>query len=96
MKQFYIYILASKKNGTLYIGVTGDLVKRIYAHKHGMIEGFTKQYHTKQLVYFEATDDIQNALHREKRLKKWNRKWKVDLIEKNNPTWNDLYFDLSG
>jgi putative endonuclease len=92
--QYYIYILANKRNGTLYIGVTSNLVKRVYEHKNNIIEGFTKKYNIHKLVYYEITDDIESAIRREKQLKKWNRKWKMNLIEKNNPEWIDLYFRL--
>ena len=92
--QYYLYILASKKNGTLYVGVTSDLVKRIYEHKNNFIEGFTKKYTIHSLVYFEATESIESAIIREKQLKKWNRSWKINLIEKSNPGWDDLYHDL--
>ena len=95
MKQYYVYILASKKNGTLYIGVTNNLVRRIYEHKQGFVEGFPKKYDVHKLVYFETTDDVNSAIHREKCLKKWNRAWKIKLIEENNSTWKDLYDDLS-
>lgn len=87
----YVYILASRKNGTLYIGVTSDLIKRIYEHKEKKISGFSKKYRVDQLVYFEQTKDVCSAIKREKQLKKWNRQWKIDLIEKINPEWNDLY-----
>ena len=92
--QYYIYILASKKQGTLYIGVTSDLVKRIYEHKDDLVEGFTKQYAVHDLVYYEITESVESAIAREKQLKKWNRAWKIRLIEKNNPEWRDLYFEL--
>ena len=92
--QYYVYILASKKNGTLYIGVTSDLVKRAYEHKNNIIDGFTKKYNIHKLVYYEISDDIESAIRREKQLKKWNIKWKMNLIEKNNPEWKDLYFEL--
>jgi len=92
--QYYIYILASKRNGVLYIGVTSNLVKRIYEHKNNTIEGFSKKYHIHKLVYYETTNDIGSAIRREKQLKKWNRKWKLELIEKNNPEWRDLYFEM--
>jgi putative endonuclease len=91
---YYIYILASKKNGTLYIGVTSDLIKRIYEHKNDLVEGFTQKYTIHNLVYFEATGSIESAIMREKQLKKWNRAWKINLIEKSNPAWRDLYPDL--
>ena len=90
----YTYILTSKKNGTLYIGVTNNLIKRIYEHKNNLVDGFTKKYGVHYLVYFEEYQDITEAILREKRLKKWNRQWKIELIEKNNPNWRDLYLDL--
>jgi len=92
--QYYVYILASRKKGTLYIGVTSDLLKRIYEHKHDLVEGFTKQYKVHNLVYFEFTESIESAIAREKKLKKWNREWKIRLIEKSNPDWRDLYLEL--
>jgi len=88
---YYVYILASKRNGTLYIGVTNDLSRRIYEHKNGLVEGFTNTYDVHHLVYHETYDDPQSAIQREKRLKKWNRLWKLKLIESKNPTWKDLY-----
>jgi len=94
MRRYFVYILASKKNGTLYIGVTNNVAKRVYEHKHGLVEGFTKKYHVHKLVYFEETNDIREALTREKRMKKWNRAWKIELIEKSNPDWNDLFEEL--
>lgn len=94
MKTYYVYILASKRNGTLYIGVTSNLVKRVYEHKQGIIEGFTKKYGIKMLVYFEETSDAAAAIHRETQMKKWNRKWKLELIEKMNPEWRDLYEEI--
>jgi len=92
--QYYIYILANKRNGTLYIGVTSNLVKRVYEHKNNIIEGFTKKYNIHKLVYYETTNDIESVIRREKQLKKWNRKWKINLIENSNPEWIDLYFGL--
>ena len=92
--QYYVYILASNKNGTLYIGVTSNLVKRIYEHKNELAEGFTKQYSVHNLVYFEITESVKSAIAREKKLKKWNRAWKIRLIEKTNPEWRDLYMEL--
>ncbi len=92
MKQYYVYILASKRNGTLYIGVTNDLVRRIYEHKHDLVGGFTKKYQVHNLMYFETTGDAYSAINREKQLKKW--KWKLDLIELDNPEWKDLYLEL--
>ena len=90
-KSYYVYILASERNGTLYIGVTNDLKRRIYEHKNILVEGFTKKYSVHSLVYYEETSDINSAIEREKQIKKWNRKWKTNLIEKDNPDWNDLY-----
>ena len=92
--QYYVYILASKKKGTLYIGVTSNLVKRIYEHKNDLVDGFTKEYAVHNLVYFEVTESVESAIAREKQLKKWNRAWKIRLIEKNNPEWQDLYTEL--
>jgi len=91
---YYVYILASRKNGTLYIGMTSDLVKRIYQHKNDLVEGFTKKYGVHTLVYFEQTEDTHAATQREKQLKWWKRAWKIRLIEENNPDWNDLYDTL--
>ncbi|MBI5345308.1 MAG: GIY-YIG nuclease family protein [Deltaproteobacteria bacterium] len=93
-KQYYVYIMASKRNGMLYIGVTSDLIGRVFTHKNDLIEGFTKKYHIHNLVYFEGTENINSVISREKQLKKWNRAWKIALIEKNNPEWRDLYRDL--
>ena len=90
----YIYILASKRNGTLYIGVTSNLIKRIYEHKNGLVQGFTKAYGVHSLVFYEVVDDIGSAINREKQLKKWNRQWKMRLIEEKNPQWKDLYNKL--
>lgn len=94
MKPGFVYILASRKNGTLYIGVTSDLIKRCYEHKTEKLDGFTRKYKIKRLVYFEKFDSISEAIKREKRLKKWNRQWKIELIEKMNPHWKDLYFEI--
>jgi putative endonuclease len=93
-KKYYIYILASQKNGTLYIGVTSNLIKRISEHKDGIIKGFTKKYKIDKLVYYEVYGEIGLALYREKQLKKWKREWKLELIEKENPSWKDLFTDL--
>ena len=93
-KSFCVYILASKPNGTLYIGVTSDLVKRIWQHKSEEIAGFTKKYNVKILVYYEQHHNAEGAIHREKRLKEWKREWKLSLIEKHNPTWCDLYQEI--
>ena len=86
-----VYILASAPNGTLYIGVTSNLVQRIWQHKNDVIEGFTEKYSVHTLVYFELLEDMTNAITREKQLKKWNRAWKLSLIEKQNPNWKDLW-----
>jgi len=91
MPYSYVYILASKKNGTLYVGVTSDLIKRIYQHKNGLISGFTEKYKVHKLMYFEQYEDISEAIKREKQLKGWRRDWKLKLIEDNNPRWEDLY-----
>ena len=93
-KRYYVYILCNKRNGTLYTGITSDLIKRIWQHKNGAFEGFTKQYGLKRLVHFEQYVDVNEAILREKRIKKWNRQWKINLIEKNNPNWDDLYQKL--
>jgi putative endonuclease len=95
MKHYYVYILASCKNGILYIGVTNDIIGRISDHKNNIIDGFTKNRSVHILVYYEEFDDINKAIIREKRLKKWKRQWKINLIEISNPTWRDLYSDLS-
>ncbi len=98
MKQkgiYYLYILASKRNGTLYIGVTNDLIKRIYQHKNNLIPGFTSQYNIHALVYYETYNNINDAISREKQMKTWQRNWKIKLIEKDNPMWKDLYGELS-
>ena len=91
MKNFYVYILASQKNGTLYIGFTSDLNKRVLSHKAKLVSGFTAKYSVNQLVYFEIFDSAMCAIRREKCLKEWSRAWKIRLIEKTNPTWMDLY-----
>jgi putative endonuclease len=88
---YYVYLLASRLGGTLYIGVTNDLVRRVFEHKSKLAEGFTERYDVVKLVYFEQFDDPENAIKREKRLKKWNRAWKIRLIEEQNPNWEDLY-----
>lgn len=93
-KQYYVYILASKRNGTLYIGVTSDLVKRVWEHKNKAIKGFTEKYGVDLLVYFETSQNPTSAITREKQLKKWKRDWKIRLIEKTNPQWKDLYNEI--
>jgi putative endonuclease len=92
----HVYILVSRRNGTLYIGVTSDLVRRIHEHREGLGDGFTKRYGIKRLVYFEAYDDIARAIQREKTMKHWSRAWKLELIESRNPDWDDLYDAIVG
>jgi putative endonuclease len=92
--QYYVYILASKKYGTLYTGVTSNLVERVYQHKTNYVEGFTKKYRVHSLVYYEIHEDIQEAILREKQIKKWYRNWKINLIEEGNPHWLDLYHEI--
>jgi putative endonuclease len=90
-RNYWVYIVANGLGGTLYIGVTNDLIRRVHEHKNKVAEGFTKKYDVDRLLYFAAFDDIENAIRREKRLKKWNRAWKIRLIEETNPNWTDLY-----
>ena len=94
MKYSYVYILFSKRNGTLYIGVTSDLAKRVYQHKNKLADGFTKKYNVDKLGYYEVFEDITKAIEREKKLKNSPRRKKLDLIEINNPEWNDLYYEI--
>jgi putative endonuclease len=94
-KQPAVYILASKRNGTLYVGVTSDLVKRIWEHKSGLMEGFTKRYGVHRLVWYELHESMESAILREKRLKEWKRDWKFELIERTNLGWHDLYGRLA-
>ena len=94
MKTFYVYIMANKRNGTLYIGVTSNLIKRVYEHKSDLIDGFTRKYNVHQLVFYEQVGDFEAAVRREKQLRKWNRLWKLRIIEQMNPEWRDLYEDL--
>ena len=91
MKQPCVYILASGWNGTLYVGVTSDLVKRVWEHKHGVVPGFTSKYRIHDLVWYEQHPAMESAIAREKAIKEWKRAWKIELIEKNNPRWQDLY-----
>ena len=93
-KLFAVYVMASKPRGTLYIGVTSDLPKRAWEHREGMAKGFTKDYGVKTLVWYEIHDNAESAITREKRLKKWNRVWKLELIEEKNPTWRDLFGEI--
>ena len=94
-KQACVYLLASQRNGTLYIGVTSDLVKRIWEHKNNVVDGFTKKYNVHWLVWYEQHEDMTAAIEREKRLKSWKRQWKLDLIEQNNPEWRDLWDSIN-
>ncbi|NBC33663.1 MAG: GIY-YIG nuclease family protein [Alphaproteobacteria bacterium] len=95
MKDYFVYILASQRNGTLYVGVTGNLARRVWEHRAGVIAGFTKRHKVHRLVYYELFADPISAITREKHLKKWNRAWKLRLIEKDNPDWKDLYETLN-
>jgi putative endonuclease len=95
-KQPAIYILASKRNGTLYVGVTSKLVQRVWQHRYNQLEGFTKKYGVHDLVYFEQHNEMLEALSREKQIKKWKRAWKINLIEQDNPEWKDLWDSLHG
>jgi putative endonuclease len=92
---FYVYLLASRKQRTLYLGVTKDLVRRVYQHKEKLLPGFTSPHDIRRLVWFEVYDDPTNAIEREKEIKKWRRAWKIELIEKENPDWRDLYPDIT-
>jgi len=92
---YWVYILASRIGGTLYIGVTNNLIRRMHEHREGQAESFTKQYDVHRLVHFEQFDDVENAIRREKRLKSWNRAWKIRLIEETNPNWIDLYYQIA-
>ena len=94
MKAPCVYILASKPNGTLYIGVTSNLTQRVWQHKNNLVEGFTKRYGVHRLVWYEAHESMEGAITREKMLKRWKRAWKIELIDKDNPTWSDLYSTL--
>ena len=91
---YYVYILTRSRNSTFYVGVTNDLIRRVYEHKIGLADGFTKKYEIKKLVYYEYFDDIYNAISREKVIKKWKRRYKINIVESINPQWKDLYFEL--
>jgi putative endonuclease len=93
---FYVYLLASQKQETLYLGVTKDLVRRVYQHKEKLTPGFTSRYDVRRLVWFEVYEDPSNAIAREREVKKWRRIWKIELIEKSNPEWRDLYPEITG
>jgi putative endonuclease len=92
---YFVYILASQRNGTLYVGVTNDLIRRVQEHREGLVEGFTRRYRVKLLVFYEGHQDIREAITREKRIKRWRRDWKLQLIERSNPRWRDLWLDLT-
>jgi putative endonuclease len=94
-KRFYVYLLASKRSGTLYVGVTSNLVQRVWQHKNGLVEGFTKKYNVDRLVCCEEHPNAESAIAREKQMKKWRRAWKIRLIEEANPSWKDLYDDIT-
>ena len=91
--EYYVYILTNMRNGTLYVGMTNNLERRVFEHKNGVLEGFTKKYGLNTLIYFEVHQNVNDAILREKQLKKWKRQWKIDLVEKENPDWNDIARD---
>ena len=95
MKQPCVYILASRRNGTLYVGVTSNVIQRVWQHKNDLVEGFTKRYRVHTLVWYESHETMESAIAREKAIKEWQRGWKLDLIEKGNPEWKDLYEELA-
>ena len=92
---YFVYVLASRRGGTFYVGVTGDLIRRVYEHRNGLVEGFTKRYGVKTLVYFEEHEEPTRAIQREKNIKHWSRDWKIAWIERENPAWRDLYGDIT-
>ena len=94
MKTYYVYIITNKKNGTLYIGVTSNLVKRVFEHKEKLVDGFSKKYGLDKLVYYEATNSVNEAITKEKQMKKWIRQYKLNVINEMNPDWNDLYYEI--
>ncbi len=93
---YYVYLLASRRNGALYVGVTNNLIRRIHEHREGLVDGFTRRYGIKHLVWFDSTGDVLAAIAREKQLKDWKRAWKIELIERENPGWRDLYPSILG
>jgi putative endonuclease len=93
---FAVYILASRRNGTLYTGVTSNLVQRVWQHREKFVDGFTRQHDVSRLIWYEVHENAESAIAKEKQLKKWNRAWKIRLIERSNPYWNDLFHDISG
>lgn len=94
MTQYYVYLMTNKANSVLYIGVTSNLIKRVWEHKSKLVSGFTYKYNIDKLEYFESTEDIYSAIQREKKLKNWHKQWKINLINKFNPKWTDLYYSL--
>ena len=96
MKAYFVYIMAHEPHGAIYVGVTNDLIRRTYEHKHGLADGFTKKYNIKTLVYYEMSENIEAAIQREKLLKRWKREWKEQLITAFNPEWKDLYKQICG
>ena len=96
MNEYYVYIVTNKKEGALYTGVTSNIIQRIYQHKNTVVDCFTSKYKLDKLVYYEQHSDIHEAIKREKRIKRWYRKWKIELIEKDNKNWQDLYFQIIG
>ncbi len=94
-KHFYVYIMTNKKHGTMYIGVTSNIIKRIWEHKNHVVKGFTEKYNLDKLVYYEVHDNAESAIRKEKRLKEWQRLWQVDLVDKFNPEWHDLYDSIT-
>lgn len=94
MKKGYVYIITNKPDGTLYIGVTSDLPKRIWEHKNKAVEGFSKKYNLDKLVWYEVFDNVENAIMKEKQMKEWQREWKINRIHEMNPNWNDLYEEI--
>lgn len=96
MKDYYVYIMANRRNGTIYTGVTNDIIRRVYEHREGLCDGFTKKYGIKTLVWYEQTNDVQSAILREKNIKTWKREWKLNLIETLYPDWRDLYEEIAG
>jgi putative endonuclease len=95
-KRYYVYLLASRQYGTLYVGMTSDIVRRVWQHREGSVDGFTKRHDVKRLVWFEVHDDVMAAIAREKQIKKWNRSWKIELVQANNPHWQDLFEGFTG
>lgn len=92
---YHVYIMANHRNGTIYLGVTNNLARRVYEHQEKLFRGFSSTYYTNKLVFYESYADVRDAITREKQIKKWNRAWKIELIERSNPEWRDLWFDLN-